>query len=304
MPSVRAATRGLPATGSAATTARAYIELMKPRIIVLLLITTVPAMVIAQRGWPDTWLVVATLIGGALSAGGAGALNHVADRDIDLLMQRTRDRPLPAGIVEPRQATVFGVALATAAALWLAWQVNVLAAGLSVLAVLFYIGVYTYGLKRTTVQNVVVGGAAGAVPPLIGWAAVTGSIGIEALLLFLLVFYWTPPHFWALSLRLADDYRAAGVPMMPVVRGVRETTRQILLYSVLLVALSFITGAVAELRWLYFAVAAGGGGGFLWLAYRLRRSGDDGDAIRLYLYSIGYLAALFGAMMADQLLLG
>ena len=304
MPSVRAATRGLPATGSAATTARAYIELMKPRIIVLLLITTVPAMVIAQRGWPDTWLVVATLIGGALSAGGAGALNHVADRDIDLLMQRTRDRPLPAGIVEPRQATVFGVALATAAALWLAWQVNVLAAGLSVLAVLFYIGVYTYGLKRTTVQNVVVGGAAGAVPPLIGWAAVTGSIGIEALLLFLLVFYWTPPHFWALSLRLADDYRAAGVPMMPVVRGVRETTRQILLYSVLLVALSFITGAVAELRWLYFAVAAGGGGGFLWLAYRLRRSGDDDDAIRLYLYSIGYLAALFGAMMADQLLLG
>ena len=304
MPSVRAATRGLPATGSAATTTRAYIELMKPRIIVLLLITTVPAMVIAQRGWPDTWLVVATLIGGALSAGGAGALNHVADRDIDLLMQRTRDRPLPAGIVEPRQATVFGVALATAAALWLAWQVNVLAAGLSVLAVLFYIGVYTYGLKRTTVQNVVVGGAAGAVPPLIGWAAVTGSIGIEALLLFLLVFYWTPPHFWALSLRLADDYRAAGVPMMPVVRGVRETTRQILLYSVLLVALSFITGAVAELRWLYFAVAAGGGGGFLWLAYRLRRSGDDDDAIRLYLYSIGYLAALFGAMMADQLLLG
>ena len=304
MPSVRTATRGLPATGSAATTARAYIELMKPRIIVLLLITTVPAMVIAQRGWPDTWLVVATLIGGALSAGGAGALNHVADRDIDLLMQRTRDRPLPAGIVEPRQATVFGIALATAAALWLAWQVNVLAAGLSVLAVLFYIGVYTYGLKRTTVQNVVVGGAAGAVPPLIGWAAVTGSIGIEALLLFLLVFYWTPPHFWALSLRLADDYRAAGVPMMPVVRGVRETTRQILLYSVLLVALSFITGAVAELRWLYFAVAAGGGGGFLWLAYRLRRSGDDGDAIRLYLYSIGYLAALFGAMMADQLLLG
>ena len=304
MPSVRAATRGLPATGSAAATASAYVELMKPRIIVLLLITTVPAMVVAQRGWPDSWLVVATLIGGTLSAGGAGALNHVADRDIDLLMRRTRGRPLPAGIIEPRQATVFGVALATAAALWLAWQVNVVAAGLSVLAVLFYVGVYTYGLKRATVQNVVIGGAAGAVPPLIGWAAVTGSVGVEALLLFLLVFYWTPPHFWALSLRLADDYRAAGVPMMPVVRGVAETTRQILLYSTLLVALSFITGAVAELRWLYFAVAAGGGGGFLWLAYRLRRSGNDGDAIRLYLYSIGYLAALFGAMMADQLLLG
>ncbi len=304
MPSARAATRGLPATGSAARTVRAYIELMKPRIIVLLLITTVPAMVVAQRGWPDTWLVVATLIGGALSASGAGALNHVADRDIDLLMERTRDRPLPAGIVEPRDATVFGVTLATTAALWLAWQVNMVAAGLSVLAVLFYIGVYTYGLKRTTVQNVVVGGAAGAVPPLIGWAAVTGSVGIEALLLFLLVFYWTPAHFWALSLRLADDYRAAGVPMMPVVRGVDETTRLILLYSVLLVALSFITGAVAELRWLYFIVAAAGGAGFLWLAYRLRRSGDDGDAIRLYVYSIGYLAAVFGAMMADQLLLG
>ena len=305
MPSERSLTAAprLPAAASVTARLRQYVELMKPTIILLLLITTVPAMVVAADGWPDTWLVIATLIGGTLSAGGAGALNHVLDRDIDGLMERTRDRPIPSGAVSVRAATAFGIALAGASVGWLLWQVNATTAALSLAAVLFYVVVYTYGLKRRTAQNIVIGGAAGAAPPVIGWAAVTGSVEVEPLLLFLLIFSWTPPHFWALSLRVSDDYREAGVPMAPLVWGVQRTKRLILLYSLLLVAISVVFGALAELRWIYFAVATAGGAGFLALAARLHASEGDAGAMRLFFFSMFYLAGLFASMLVDTLLL-
>jgi heme o synthase len=283
---------------------RAYFALTKPTIIVLLFITTVPAMVVAAGGWPGTGLVAATLVGGFLSAGSAAALNQFADRDIDLVMRRTRRRPLPAGVVQPAHAVVFGIVLGIASVAWLVWQVNALSAVLSVLAIAIYVGVYTYGLKRRSVQNIVIGGAAGAAPPLIGWAAVTGSIEAPALVLFLIVFYWTPPHFWALSLRLQDDYRLAGIPMMPVVWGETETQRQIVLYTFLCVALTFIFGVVARMGLSYFLVAAGAGAGFVTLTVQLRRSPTLERAIPVFLYANAYLAAIFGAMLVDELLFG
>lgn len=282
---------------------RAYFALTKPTIIVLLLITTIPAMVLASQGWPDLRLVLATLIGGFLSAGGAASINQFADRDIDLVMTRTRHRPIPSGLVPAAHAAWIGIGLGVLSVVWLAWQVNVLTAALTAAAIAMYAGVYTYGLKRTTVQNIVIGGAAGAAPPVIGWAAVTGTLEVPALLLFLIVFYWTPPHFWALSLRLEEDYRAAGVPMGPVVWGVAETKRQIVLYSVLLVAVTIMFGAVAELGWIYFATASAGGLGFIALALRLRRHDGITEALPLFFYSMAYLAVLFGSMMADELLL-
>jgi protoheme IX farnesyltransferase len=283
---------------------RGYIALTKPTIIVLLLITTIPSMVLASGGWPDVRLVMATLFGGFLSAGGAAALNQFADRDIDGMMRRTRNRPIPTGIVPPAHAAWFGLVLGAASVAWLAWQVNIVSAALAAAAIAMYAGVYTYGLKRATVQNIVIGGAAGAAPPVIGWAAVTGTVSVEAMLLFLIVFYWTPPHFWALSLRLEDDYRAAGVPMGPVVWGVAETKRQILLYSLLLVAVTLVFGAVAQLRAVYFATAVFGGAWFVLLALRLRRESSPERALPLFFYSMFYLAALFASMMADELLLG
>ncbi len=283
---------------------RGYVALTKPTIIVLLLITTIPAMVLASGGWPDVRLVLATLFGGFLSAGGAAAINQFADRDIDGVMQRTRHRPIPAGVVPPIHALWFGIALGMASVLWLAWQVNLVSAALAGAAIAMYAGVYTYGLKRTTVQNIVIGGAAGAAPPVIGWAAVTGTVSVEALLLFLIVFYWTPPHFWALSLRLEEDYRAAGVPMGPVVWGETETKRQIVLYTVLLVAVTIAFGAVAQLSWLYFGTAVIGGIWFIALAVRLLKQHGRDQALPLFFFSMVYLAALFAAMMADELLLG
>ena len=285
-------------------TLRAYIALTKPNIIWLLLITTVPAMVVAERAWPSTWLVVATLIGGSLAAGGANALNQYLERDIDARMQRTSQRPLPQGTIAPRNAAIFGLLLGVVAAAWLTLMVNAISAALAIGALAFYAGIYTYYLKRSTVQNIVIGGAAGAAPPLIGWAAVTGSVEVEAALLFLVVFYWTPPHFWALALFTSDDYRAAGVPMLPVVHGVEETKRQILLYSWLLVPLTVIFGAAAELRVIYVGVALVGGAIFLLLAFRLRFSEGIEGARRLFRYSILYLAVLFGSMALDQLVLG
>jgi protoheme IX farnesyltransferase len=219
-------------------------------------------------------------------------------------MKRTRNRPLPSGAVAPRSAAIFGVLLGVMAAVWLVVLVNTLAASLAIGALAFYAVVYTLYLKRSTVQNIVIGGAAGAAPPLIGWAAVTGTVEIESLLLFLVVFYWTPPHFWALSLFTSDDYAAAGVPMLPVVRGVEETKRQILLYSWLLVAITIIFGAAADLRGIYVAVALLGGAAFLWFAFRLSRDEGIDGARPLFRYSILYLAVLFGAMAADQLILG
>lgn len=283
---------------------RDYFTLTKPSIILLLLITTVPAMVLADGGWPSTWLVIATLIGGMLAAGGAGAVNMYIDRDIDAIMLRTRSRPIPRGSITPHQALGFGIAQAVAAGIWLAGTVNVLSAALAIAAFLFYTLVYSAYLKRTTVHNTVLGGGAGAMPPLIGWTAVTGSIGLEGALLFLIVFYWQPPHFWALALRLADDYRAANIPMMPVVLGEHETKRQIVLYSIMTAALTLIFGVVAALGVLYLAVAIAGGAGFVWFAVKLyRTSGIDGTRA-MFRYSTSYLALLFAAMVADRLLLG
>ncbi len=248
-------------------TVTAYVALTKPRIIELLLITTVPAMVLAARDVPGigvphwSWLVVWTLVCGTLAAGSANAINQYLDRDIDELMTRTRRRPLPAHAVEPHRAVVFGIVLGVVSIVLMAWFVNLVAAFLTLLAIAFYVFVYTMLLKRTTTQNIVIGGAAGALPPVIGWAAVTGSVALPAVLLFALVFYWTPPHFWALSLRIRRDYEAAGVPMLPVVRGIPETTRQIGLYTILLVAISLVFFAVARMGLIYLVAAVGPRGG-------------------------------------------
>ncbi len=295
---------GAAPVGGALATVRAYVALTKPNIIWLLLITTVPAMVVADEGWPGGGLVGATLLGGMLAAGGANAINQYADRDIDRLMRRTSERPLVRGAVPPRHAVVLGLVLSAISIAWLLATVNALAAALAAGAIAFYVLAYTYYLKRSTTQNIVIGGAAGAAPPVIGWAAVTGSVEVEAALLFLVVFYWTPPHFWALALLLKDDYARAGVPMLPVVRGEAETKRQILLYTLLLLPLTLIFGAVAELRWIYFATAVAGGAGFLWYVHALRQRPGIEGARALFRFSILYLALLFASMAADELLLG
>ncbi|HSR14942.1 MAG TPA: heme o synthase, partial [Gemmatimonadales bacterium] len=290
--------------GSVKDTIRAYVALTKPRIIELLLITTVPAMFLAARGVPPLDLVLWTLVGGSLAAGSANAINCYVDRDIDILMVRTRRRPLPAHQVSPENAVLFGIALGVISLLVMAWFVNLLAAFLTLLAIGFYVVVYTLLLKRTTPQNIVIGGAAGALPPVIGWAAVTGNVEVPALLLFALVFYWTPPHFWALAVRIRKDYAAAGVPMLPVVRGIAETTRQIGLYTVLLVAISLVLFAVARMGLVYLVAAVGLGAVFLWQAYRLWQVGTSEEestagAIRLYRYSISYLTLLMLAVAVD-----
>ena len=286
---------------SAADRVRAYVALTKPRIVELLLVTTVPAMVLAARGIPRLDLVVWTLLGGALAAGSANAINQYLERDIDVLMSRTRRRPLPAQQVDPENALLFGLALGVVAFAELAVLVNLLSAFLALLAIAFYVVVYTILLKRSTPQNIVIGGAAGSLPPVIGWAAVSGDVTLPALLLFAIVFYWTPPHFWALSLRLARDYRAAGVPMLPVVRGVPETTRQIALYSVLLVALTMVFFAVAGMGAIYLVGALGLGAVFLYHTFAMWREGTERRAVRLYRYSTTYLAALFALMAVDVL---
>ena len=311
-PDVSAATR------TSGETIRAYIALTKPRIIELLLVTTVPAMVLATRWLPGSesgvdwadWgaLVFWTMVGGTLAAGSANAINCYLDRDIDLLMTRTRRRPLPAHQVEPERAVVFGIALGIVSFAIMAWFVNLTAAFLTLLAIGFYVVVYTMLLKRSTPQNIVIGGAAGALPPVIGWAAVTGNVGLPAIVLFLLVFYWTPPHFWALSLRIRKDYAAAGVPMLPVVKGIPETTRQIALYTILMVAISLVLFAVGRMGAIYLGAAVVLGAIFLWQAYGLWRRGASEEAstagaIRLYKYSISYLSLLFLAVALDALVL-
>jgi protoheme IX farnesyltransferase len=303
---------------TAGDTIRAYVALTKPRIIELLLVTTVPAMVLATRSLPASvggvdwgdWglLVFWTMVGGTLAAGSANAINCYLDRDIDLLMTRTRRRPLPAHQVEPERAVVFGLVLGAISFAVMAWFVNLTAAFLTLLAIAFYVVVYTMLLKRSTPQNIVIGGAAGALPPVIGWAAVTGSVSLPAILLFALVFYWTPPHFWALSLRIRKDYAAAGVPMLPVVKGVPETTRQIALYTVLMVAISLVLFAVARMGAIYLVAAAALGAIFLWQAFTLWRRGTSEErstagAIRLYKFSISYLTLLFAAVAIDALIL-
>jgi protoheme IX farnesyltransferase len=303
---------GAKAKPSTGDTVRAYIALTKPRIIELLLITTVPAMVLATRDLPGMtmpeWFRLAfwTLTCGTLAAGSANAINQYLDRDIDLLMSRTRKRPLPAHQVTPENAMVFGIALGVISVALMAWTVNLVAAFLTLLAIAFYVVVYTIMLKRTTPQNIVIGGAAGALPPVIGWAAVTGRIEVPALVLFLLVFYWTPPHFWALALRIRKDYEAARVPMLPVVKGVPETTRQIGIYTVVLVAISLAFYLIAGMGVVYLVAAVGLGAVFLWRAYVLWQQGASPEgslaqSIRLYKYSISYLTLLFAAVAVDAL---
>ena len=289
---------------TAGQSARAYFLLTKPRIIELLLVTTVPTMFIAARGVPSPWLMAATLFGGALSAASANVLNCYLDRDIDALMRRTARRPLPAHRVDPADALRFGLVLGVAGFVWLWATVNLLSAVLATSAILFYVFVYTLGLKRRSTQNIVIGGAAGAVPVLVGWSAVTGRVELPALVLFAIIFYWTPPHFWALSLRFKDDYAAAGVPMLPVVRGARETSTQILYYTVLLVAVTLLLYPAGRMGALYLAAAVGLGGAFIWRALELRRDLTGRRAIRLFSFSNVYLALRFCAMAVDAVVRG
>jgi len=277
----------------------AYLALTKPRIIELLLITTVPSMVLAAGGWPGWWLVINTLLGGTLSAGGANALNNWFDRDIDEVMRRTRRRPLPRHRIEPVAALRFGVALGVAGFVWLWVFTTLLAAVISTAALLFYVIVYTAGLKRRTVQNIVIGGAAGAAPALVGWAAVRDEVGLAAWILFAVVFYWTPPHFWALAIRYQDDYAAAGVPMLPVVRGVEATTRSMLTYSGTMVLISLMLVPVAGMGWVYLLAAAGTGAWFLWETFRVRL--DPSRAMKLFTASTVYLSLVFAAVIVDVL---
>jgi heme o synthase len=286
----------LPASGVRQVLAD-YLALTKPRVQLLLLLTTVTTMYVA--GDPSVELVLATCLGGSLSAGGAGAVNHWFDRDIDAQMARTATRPVPAGRIAPGAALGFGLVLGALSFLWLTVAVNLLAAVLSLCGFLGYVFVYTIWLKRRTPQNIVIGGAAGAVPPLVGWAAVTGHVAPAALYLFAIVFYWTPPHFWALSLLMKDEYARVGVPMMPVVRGEAETRRQILLYTGLLTVLTLLPVAFGFFGAIYGVVAALLGGAFVWLAVRLHRVADRRSALRTYLFSLAYLAALFCAMVLD-----
>ncbi|MGH7734958.1 MAG: heme o synthase [Gemmatimonadales bacterium] len=279
----------------------AYVALTKPRIIELLLVTTLPTMFVAARGVPSLGLMVATLVGGSLAAGGANAINMVIDRDIDRVMHRTRHRPLVTGELTPRAALVFAVALEIAAFAELAWAVNLLSAVLAVSATLFYVFVYTLWLKRTSSQNIVIGGAAGAVPVLVGWSAVTGSLAWAPVVLFAVIFIWTPPHFWALAVRYREDYAAAEVPMLPVVATFARTARQILLYTVALVAVTVLFAPVGHMGPLYLVAALVLGAGFLLHAARLRREETPRAAMALFRYSITYLTLLFVAMAGDVL---
>jgi protoheme IX farnesyltransferase len=286
---------------------RTYVALTKPRIIELLLVTTIPTMVLAQQslrpGLPSIWLMAAVIIGGTMAAGGANAINQFIDRDIDDIMRRTRHRPLPRHAVAPRNALMFGIALSMVSFAWLALTVNLLSALLATSAIGFYVFVYTLWLKRSTPQNIVIGGAAGCVPVLVAWAAVTGSIGVPAIVLFGIVFYWTPPHFWALALRYKGDYETARVPMMPVVRGEAETARQIVLYSLLLVAVSLLLFPAAEMGLIYLLSAVLLGAAFVWYALRVLRNVADGRAaINLFRFSISYLTLLFAAVAVDSLI--
>ena len=281
-------------------TARAYVALTKPRIIELLLVTTVPTMVVADRGIPSVWLMVATVVGGTLAAGGANAINMYADRDIDRLMERTKNRPLVTGEIAPRGALVFALVLEALAFVWLWGFVNLLSAVLAVSATAFYVFVYTLWLKRTSTRNIIIGGAAGAVPVLVGWAAVTNSLDWAPLVLFGLIFYWTPPHFWALAIRYRDDYRAANVPMLPAVASIRTTAVRIIGYTVVLWGLSVLFGAVGDMGLVYLLSAVVLGAVFVWLAIQVLRTQATASAMRLFSYSITYITVLFAAMAVDQ----
>lgn len=284
---------------------KGYLALTKPRIIELLLVTTVPTMFLAAGGLPDVWTVIATLIGGSLAAGGANTFNCVIDRDIDAVMHRTADRPLATGLIGPAQATIFGTVLSVASVVWLSATVNVLSAALAAFAIAFYVLGYTILLKRRTPQNIVWGGAAGCMPVLIGWSAVTGSLSWAPIVLFMVIFFWTPPHYWPLSLRYRDDYLAANVPMLPAVADQKVVAQSIVIYSYLMVATTLILWPVADMSWVYVGTAAVLGGLFLYEAHRIlsaARKGLDDTIVRpmrLFQGSITYLTLIFVAIAID-----
>ncbi|MGH9304356.1 MAG: heme o synthase [Acidimicrobiales bacterium] len=285
-----------------ATRAKGFVALTKPRIIELLLVTTLPTMVVARHGIPSGWLILATLVGGALSAGGANATNMYIDRDIDAVMKRTRRRPLVTGAVRPTEALVFAIAL-EAVAFVVLWQfVNLLSAVLALVAAFFYVFVYTLGLKRRSTQNIVIGGAAGAVPVLIGWTAVTDRLAWAPVVLFALIVIWTPSHFWALAVKYRDDYSAARVPMLPSVVAFERVAWQIIWYSVALVAVSFAFAVVAHMGWIFWPVAVVAGAFYIIYAVQLRsKGGSPKAALALFKYSITYVTVIFGAMALDVL---
>jgi heme o synthase len=280
----------------------AFVALTKPRIIELLLVTTVPTMVVAERGLPSPWLIAATVLGGTLAAGGANAINMYVDRDIDQVMERTKKRPIAAGLVSPRAALIFAVTIEVVAFLFLWATVNLLSAVLAVAACLFYVFVYTLWLKRTSSHNIVIGGAAGAVPVLIGWSAVTNTLDWPPVVLFGVIFYWTPPHFWALAIRYRDDYARVDVPMLPVVANFRTTAWRMLVYTLLLVGLTLLFAPVAGMGGLYLTAALVLGALFTYYVVRLLREGTGALAMRVFGWSISYITLLFGAMAADELL--
>jgi protoheme IX farnesyltransferase len=291
---------------SATDVIKGYIALTKPRIIELLLVTTIPTMVVAANGIPGIWLMITTLIGGTLAAGGANTFNMVYDRDIDAIMERTKMRPLVTGVMTPRAATIFACVLELLSFGLLAWRVNFLSAWLAMGATAFYVFIYTIWLKRRSKQNIVIGGAAGAVPVLIGWAAVTNNLSWTPVLLFVIIFIWTPPHFWALAVRYRDDYAAANVPMMPVVASLRRTTLEIMIYSVIMWALTMLVGPAAHLGWVYALSATLLGGMFTFYAFKLyvharEDKADVNEAMRLFHFSITYLTGLFVMMAVDVL---
>jgi protoheme IX farnesyltransferase len=295
----------LPVRRSTRALARGLFALTKPRIIELLLVTTVPTMLLAERGLPGLGVVVATMVGGALAAGSANTLNCYLDRDIDVVMRRTERRPLATAAIRPGEALISGVALAVVSTLLLGFATNWLTAGLALTAICFYVFVYTLGLKRHTSQNIVWGGAAGCMPVLIGWAAVTGQLSWAPLVLFAVIFFWTPPHFWALAMRFRDDYAAAGVPMLPVVADERTVARRILIYSYLMVGASLLLWPVASTSWIYPALAGACGVFFLAEAHRLDRAARRGAGVapmRLFHLSISYLTVVFGAVAVAALI--
>ena len=277
----------------------AFIALMKLRIVELLLVTTVPTMIVAEGGIPSLWLITATVFGGTLAAGGAHAFNMYIDRDIDGLMERTRHRPLVTGEISPREALVFAFAVELVAFGWLWATVNVLSAALAVSATLFYVFVYSLWLKRNSTANIVIGGAAGAVPVLVGWSAVTNTLDWPPVVLFAIIFYWTPPHFWALAIRYRDDYQAAEVPMLPAVTTLRRTATRIILYTIVLWALTLLFAPVADMGAIYTVSAVVIGAVFLGLAVKVYRDPQPKPAMALFGWSITYVTLLFGAMAVD-----
>jgi len=287
---------------TATSTVGHYIALTKPRIIELLLITTVPTMVVAEGGWPSTWLVIITLIGGTLAAGGANAINMYVDRDIDKLMERTKNRPLVTGVIEPRNALVFAGALEVVAFAVLWAGANLLSAALALAATAFYVGVYTLWLKRTSRQNIVIGGAAGAVPVLVGWAAVQNDLGWTPFVLFGAMFFWTPPHFWALAIKYADDYRAANVPMLPAVVPFENAVRQMIGHTLAMVTCTLILIPVADLGAVYSVSAVVLGAIFIAAVFWLSSHPTASASMRVFGYSITYVTVLFGAMTLDVLI--